>query len=46
MMKVLSVNGKWTKHERIRQRRINRYRIKFIVGMTVFGVSLAWLLNS
>lgn len=46
MIRVLSINGKWTKNERIRRRRLNRYRIKYIVGMTVFAVSLAWLINS
>lgn len=46
MMKVLSVDGKWTKLERTRQRRINRYWRKFIISMTVFGVGLAWLINS
>ncbi len=46
MIRVLSVNGKWTNLERIRQRRINRYRLKYIVGMTVFAACLAWLINS
>lgn len=46
MIRVLSVNGKWTKLERTRQRRLNRYWLKYIVGMTLFGVCLAWLINS
>jgi len=43
-MRVYAINGKWTKHARTRQPK--RYWLKYIVGMTVFGVCLALLINS
>lgn len=46
MIRVLSVNGKWTKLERARQRKLNRKYRRYILNLAIFGICLAWLINS
>lgn len=46
MNAVRQIKGKQSQVLNVRPRKLTRNRLKYIVNLVIFGIALAWLINS